>query len=187
MSLRVAQADTGQAQSHTFKIGPSHRAAGSPLAVLDIAAAQLVLGKLGRLDRIDVRLAAGVDAAQWAAAQRWPAGVSAAPPLDEGSRLSEMTRAYRVNLSLLSLMALFTGSFLVFAVMSLSVAQRLPQWALLGVLGMTGAERARLVLLEAALLGGLGSVLGLALGWGWRNGLCRPWAPIWAWAICLLA
>ena len=166
LSLRAAQADSGQAQNQTFKIGPSNAAAGSPLAVLDIAAAQVLLGKLGQLDRVDVRLAVGVDPPQWMAAQRWPHGVSAAPPPDEGARLGEMTRAYRVNLSMLSLMALFTGSFLVFAVMSLSVAQRLPQWALLGVLGMTGAERARLVLLEATLLGGLGSVLGLALGWG---------------------
>lgn len=165
VSLRAAQADSGQAHSHTFSVGPANAAAGSPLAVLDIAAAQVLLGKLGRLDRVDVRLVTGVDPERWLARQRWPEGVSAAPPPDEGQRMSDLTRAYRVNLSMLSLMALFTGSFLVFAVMSLSVAQRLPQWALLGVLGMTGAERARLVLLEAALLGGLGSVLGLALGW----------------------
>ncbi|MET0518085.1 MAG: ABC transporter permease, partial [Burkholderiaceae bacterium] len=75
------------------------------------------------------------------------------------------TRAYRVNLGVLSLMALFTGSFLVFAVMSLSVAQRLPQLALLGVLGMSARERAALVLAEALGLGLLGSALGLLLGW----------------------
>ncbi|MDZ7813366.1 MAG: ABC transporter permease [Ideonella sp.] len=166
VSLRAAHADSGQAHSQSFTLGPANAAAGPPLAVLDIAAAQVLLGKLGRLNRVDVRLAAGVDPGAWLARQRWPQGVSAAPPADEGQRMSQVTRAYRVNLSMLSLMALFTGSFLVIAVMSLSVAQRLPQWALLGVLGMTGAERARLVLLEALLLGGLGSLLGLALGWG---------------------
>jgi putative ABC transport system permease protein len=63
-------------------------------------------------------------------------------------------------------MALFSGSFLVFAVMSLGVTRRLPQLALLGVLGLGARERQALVLAEAALLGLLGSALGLALGAG---------------------
>ena len=63
-------------------------------------------------------------------------------------------------------MALFTGAFLVFSVLSLSVAQRPPQFALLGVLGLTARERLALVLAESALLGVVGSVLGLALGTG---------------------
>jgi len=166
LRLRAASVATGQAQSQIFQIGPGNTAAGAPLAVLDIAAAQVLLGKLGRLDRVDIRLSAGLSPSQWLAGQALPPGFSAAPPPDEAQRLSQITQAYRVNLGVLSLMALFTGSFLVFAVMSLSVAQRLPQWALLGVLGMTAAERARLVLIEAALLGVVGSLLGLALGWG---------------------
>nr|WP_246448430.1 FtsX-like permease family protein [Roseateles oligotrophus] len=166
LRLRAASAGSGQAQSQLFQIGPGNAAAGTPLAVLDVAAAQALLGKLGRLDRVDIRLAAGLQAKQWLAGQALPPGFGAAPPPDEGQRLSQISQAYRVNLGVLSLMALFTGSLLVFAVMSLSVAQRLPQWALLGVLGMTAAERARLLLLEAALLGALGSLLGLALGWG---------------------
>jgi putative ABC transport system permease protein len=49
-------------------------------------------------------------------------------------------------------------------VLSLSVARRTPQFALLGVLGMTGGERLRLVVAECALLGLAGSILGLVLG-----------------------
>jgi len=59
----------------------------------------------------------------------------------------------------LALVALFTGAFLVFSVLSLSVARRTPQLALLGVLGLGARERQRLVLLESALQGALGAGL----------------------------
>ncbi len=88
----------------------------------------------------------------------------AAAPEEAAQRLSNVSRAYRVNLSVLALVALFTGAFLVFSVLSLSVAKRQPQFALLGVLGMSARERLQLVVAESALLGIVGSVLGLALG-----------------------
>jgi putative ABC transport system permease protein len=162
--LRAASAG-GAVNQAELTIGGASGAAGAPLAVLDIAGAQLLLGRLGRIDRIDLRLRTGLSPAQWLADTPLPAGVLAAPPPDEGAQLQDLTRAYRVNLGVLSLMALFTGSFLVFAVLSLSIAQRLPQWALLGVLGMTARERAALVLAEGLLLGLIGSALGLLLGW----------------------
>jgi putative ABC transport system permease protein len=52
----------------------------------------------------------------------------------------------------------------VFSVLALSVAQRTPQFALLGVLGLGAGDRRRLVLAESALVGVLGSAIGLALG-----------------------
>jgi putative ABC transport system permease protein len=85
-------------------------------------------------------------------------------PDDGGARLSQVSRAYRVNLTVLALVALFTGAFLVFSVLSLSVTQRLPTWALLGVLGLDARDRQRLVWLESALLGAIGAGLGVALG-----------------------
>ena len=52
-------------------------------------------------------------------------------------RIGNLSRAYRVNLTVLALVALFTGAFLVFSVLALGVAQRAPQFALLAVLGAT--------------------------------------------------
>ena len=168
IALRVAAAENGSARTVSLPRGGRVAATGPPLAVLDIAGAQVLLGRLGELDRIDLRLQAGQTPELWLArnAQLLPAGIHAAAPPDEGARLGDLTRAYRVNLGVLSLMALFTGGFLVFAVMSLSVTQRLPQLALLGVLGMSGRERASLVMVEGLCLGLLGSAAGLALGWG---------------------
>ncbi|WP_349743162.1 FtsX-like permease family protein [Roseateles cavernae] len=159
--LRLVGED-GRARDVELRLAGSVAAPGAPLAVLDIAAAQALFGRLGRLDRIELRLQPGVQTQDLTL----PEGSVAAAPQDEQDQMARLTRAYRVNLGVLSLMALFTGGFLVFAVISLSVAQRLPQLALLGVLGMSARERMRLVLAEAALLGLLGSGLGLALGAG---------------------
>jgi len=168
LTLRFALGE--RKQDAVLNLAGRIHAGGAPLAVMDIAAAQTLFGKLGHVDRVDLRLRPGIDAGEFVARLRaeglLPPTVRAAPPADEASRIDQMTRAYRVNLGVLSLMALFTGSFLVFAVVSLSVAQRLPEWALLGVLGMSAAERARLVLAEAMVLGVLGSTLGLGLGIG---------------------
>jgi putative ABC transport system permease protein len=139
-------------------------AGGPPLAVMDIAGAQERFDRLGRLSRIDVRLHPGSDRAAVLRELALPADVRAAAADEAAQRLSNLSRAYRVNLTVLALVALFTGSFLVFSVLALSVAQRTPQLALLGVLGLAPRERLRLVLVEAALLGIAGSVLGLALG-----------------------
>ncbi|MBL0424425.1 ABC transporter permease [Ramlibacter alkalitolerans] len=149
-----------------LRVAGSTGAGGGPLAVMDIAAAQDLFGRGGQLTRIDVRLKAGVNPADWLRAQQWPAGVQAAEPQDSGQRVSQLSRAYRVNLTVLALVALFTGAFLVFSVLALSVARRAQQFALLGVLGLTARERLRLVLTESALLGVVGSGAGVALGTG---------------------
>ena len=148
-----------------------HVASGGPaLAVMDIAAAQEQFGKLGILSRIDLTLLAGADRAAFlrdAALLTGFAGqVTVVEPGDMDQRINSMSSAYRVNLTVLSLVALFTGAFLVFSVLALSVAKRAQQFALLGVLGLTPGERLRLVLYESLVLGVVGSALGLALGTG---------------------
>src|SRR5690606_40781224 len=100
----------------------------------------------------------------WLRSLDLPPNVQAAEPGDATQRVGALSRAYRVYLTVLALVALFTGAFLVFSVLSLSVARRQQQFALLGVLGLSARERLRLVLAESALLGLLGSVLGVALG-----------------------
>ncbi len=145
-------------------------AGGPALAVMDIGAAQDLFGQQGLLSRIDVKLKPGTDRDAFLAGLQatpgWPLAVTAGAPGDAAARIGNLSRAYRVNLTVLALVALFTGAFLVFSVLSLSVAKRAQQFALLGVLGLTGKERLRLVLLESGALGLVGSVAGVALGTG---------------------
>ncbi len=139
-------------------------AGGGALAVMDIGAAQDLFGLQGRITRIDLRLAAGADQAVVLKDLALPANVQAQAPVDAEQRIGNLSRAYRVNMTVLALVALFTGAFLVFSVLSLSVAKRAQQMALLGVLGLTAQQRLKLVLMEAAVLGAVGSALGVALG-----------------------
>jgi len=148
----------------SLQVAGSVAAGGLPLAVMDIAGAQSAFGWLGRLSRIDVRLVAGASRDDVLRALALPAGVRAAAPGESAQRAADVSRAYRVNLTVLALVALFTGAFLVFSILSLSVAKRQQPLALLGVLGLAGRDRLHLVLAESALLGAAGSVLGLALG-----------------------
>jgi putative ABC transport system permease protein len=141
-------------------------AGGGPLLVVDIAAAQQRLGMQGQLSRIDVRLVPGATADQVRSAlgDQWPATGRWHAPEDEEQAATALSRAYRVNLTVLALVALFVGTFLVFSVMALSVAQRMPQFALLGVLGLPAAQRRAWVLAESGLTGVWGASVGVALG-----------------------
>jgi putative ABC transport system permease protein len=150
----------------TLRVAGTVNAPGAPMLVMDIAAAQDLMDRVGSVGRIDLRLQPGTDAPSLVRALALPAHVIAQPPGQAGERADNLSRAYRVNLTVLALVALFTGGFLVFSVLSLSVARRQQQIALLGVLGLSAPERLRLVLAESALLGLLGSALGIALGTG---------------------
>lgn len=163
-SLRL-QIGSGQVTVHA---AGRLAAPGPALAVMDIGAAQELFGLAGQLSAIDIRLQAGRSAEEVLATLRqradWPPELDLVTTQDGQDQIDRLSRAYRVNLTVLALIALFTGAFLVFSVLSLSVAKRAQQFALLGVLGMNGKQRMRLVLLEALLLGMVGAALGLALG-----------------------
>ena len=146
-------------------------AGGNALAVMDIGAAQDLFGRAGQLSRVDLRLRPGVDRAAFARELRaltgaQSQGVLVVEPSDDAERVAGLSRAYRVNLSVLALVALFTGAFLVYSVLALSVAQRARHFALLGVLGLGARDRLALVLAECTVIGVLGSAVGVALGAG---------------------
>ncbi len=136
------------------------------LGVMDIASAQWAFDNIGRLNRIDLRLKAGtsVETYRGELSRRLPAGVLAVAPQVERDRAVSVTRAYRVNLNMLALVALWTGAFLVFSTQSLSVLRRRSSLALLRALGVTQGELERALIGEGAALGIVGSLVGVALG-----------------------
>ncbi|MES2901898.1 MAG: FtsX-like permease family protein [Pseudomonadota bacterium] len=146
---------------------------GQRIGVMDIGAAQWRFNKLGVLSRVDLKLRQGVnrDAFEKELARElerdFPGRFLVEQPNDEDqeSRHSGMSRAYRVNLTVLALVALFTGAFLVFSTQALSVMRRRSQFALLRVLGMERRQLLRQVLLEGASLGVVGAALGIGAGY----------------------
>jgi len=108
------------------------------LALMDIATVQSRFGKLGRLTRIDLRLAEGVppEAARSALQALLPAGVLIEAPEAAADQAANLSRAYRVNLTMLAAIALLTGGFLVFSAQALSVVRRRTEFAFLRALGL---------------------------------------------------
>ncbi|MEO8675835.1 MAG: FtsX-like permease family protein, partial [Casimicrobiaceae bacterium] len=141
-------------------------AAAQHVAVMDIAGAQSIFGRVGRVTRIDLRLAPGVDVAAFAEGLRnvLPPGVAAVTPETTLAASADLTRSYRVNLNVLSLVALFTGGLLVFSTQALSVVRRRAQFALLRVLGVNRGRLTWLIAAEGAAIGAAGSALGILGG-----------------------
>jgi putative ABC transport system permease protein len=137
-----------------------------PLGLMDIASAQWTFNAVGRLNRIDLRLAPGTDVESFRRhlGTTLPAGVLAIAPQVERDRAVTVTKAYRVNLNMLALVALFTGAFLVFSTQSLSVLRRRRSLALLRALGVTRKQLRNALVGEGLTLGVLGSMLGVILG-----------------------
>jgi putative ABC transport system permease protein len=136
------------------------------VGVMDIAGMQDRFDRAGRITRIDLRLRPGFDVTQTRErlAQAMPAGVNVVAPRSNAESTARLTRAYRINLDVLALVALFTGALLVFATQALAVLRRRVPFALLRSLGLTRGALLRLVVREGALLGVLGAAAGLALG-----------------------
>jgi putative ABC transport system permease protein len=148
---------------HFTLAGTIPGAATRPLAVIDIAAAQDRFGRLGRLDRIDLKVA-DMAHARADLANILPADAILTDTQDDASRTDALSRAYRVNLDMLALVALLTGAFLVYSAQALSIARRRAHFALLRVLGASRRLLLGQLLAEGLLLGLIGSGLGIALG-----------------------
>jgi putative ABC transport system permease protein len=135
------------------------------MILADIASAQELTGRIGRLDQIDLILP---DDDESAIAQVMSAvegsGAVVQPVSARSSGVDEMTDAFRTNLTALSLLALIVGVFLIYNTMTFSVVQRREMFGTLRCLGLTREEIFSMVLLEALLAGVLGGLLGILLG-----------------------
>ena len=133
------------------------------LLVADIATAQELTGASGQLDRIDLILPD--DPAALARIEALlPVDVRILEAAARAGTVAEMTRAFQVNLTAMSLLALVVGMFLIYNTVTFSVVQRRGMFGTLRCLGVTEREIFGLVLAEAISVGLIGSALGLGLG-----------------------
>ena len=128
----------------------------------DISTAQEVLDKAGKLTTIDLIL--NDEAEVQPILDILPASAQLQPANLRNETLSQMTRAFELNLSALSLLALIVGMFLIYNTISFSVVQRRPVLGTLRCLGVTRREIFGLVLTEALVLSAVGALIGLGLG-----------------------
>ncbi len=173
---------TGPAGGHPVvvagKFAPTDRLAreGSrDLVLADLSVAQVLLERLGQLDRIDLILQEGAagDLAEARARALLPPDAQLRTTGARTRELLGMTRAFELNLTALSLLALVFGVFLIYNAMTFSVVRRRERIGMLRALGVTRREVLTAVLAEAGLVGLAGSALGLVLGVAMGRGLVR--------------
>ncbi|MFN8586974.1 MAG: FtsX-like permease family protein [Candidatus Eisenbacteria bacterium] len=141
------------------------QAMGGNVVIADIATAQEVFGRAGRLDRVDLRVAPERrDSVMASLARALPPDAAVTLPSGRTKQVENMVRAFSLNLTALAFIAVFVSTFLIFNTMAMSVVRRRRDIGVLRALGMTRAAVARLWLTEAAAIGALGSALGLLLG-----------------------
>jgi putative ABC transport system permease protein len=148
----------------------SNRRALDGLLIMDIGNAQQLLGLPGKITRIDL-IATEADVTRLSGLL--PAGTQVVPATQQADAVAQLTSAFQLNLSALSLLALIVGMFLIYNTMMFSVVQRRPVFGIMRSLGVTGGQLFALILFEAILTSTIGALLGLGLGWLLGQGAVR--------------
>ena len=158
------------AKIQTLSVAGTFRTAGDlypldgALLLMDVGQAQEILDRHGRLDYVDLLVHGSLETAAQQLREILPPGVEVTTPGTQAEYMQGLVAAYRLNLSVLSAIALFVGMFLIYQSVTLSVVRRRREIGLLRTLGMTRGQVMLLFLSEGALSGALGGLLGLLLG-----------------------
>ncbi len=159
----------GDSQTHALRViavveaasAMEIQAIGTAL-LTDISTAQLLTGNIGRLSRIDLELPD--DAAVEFVRSKLTPGAELISSASRNNALRQMTRAFEINLTAMSLLALVVAMFLIYNTMTVSVLQRKNQIATYRTLGVGHRQLFAWIALEATALGAVGVVGGIGLG-----------------------
>jgi putative ABC transport system permease protein len=160
------------------KEGPGQLNNGA-FGVMQLPTAQKYYYREDELDQIDVVVAAdfqeksNLEQVKFKLQQIVGEDYSVIYPASQGERMTQMLESYQIGLNFLSGTALFVGIFLIYNAFSMTVVERTREFGMLRTIGMTRAQVTRQVLLEAAVLGVIGSMLGILLGIFMARGLSR--------------
>ncbi|MGH2592443.1 MAG: FtsX-like permease family protein [Anaerolineae bacterium] len=85
-------------------------------------------------------------------------------PAQRGQVVTQQLATYQQGLSFFSMIALFVGGFLIYNAFTMTIVERTQEIGLLRALGLTRRQVTRLILIEASVLGVIGSILGVGFG-----------------------
>ncbi len=152
------------------RFGDTANLAGATLAAFDTATAQKVLDEVGKFNAIYVKVAPGANkvAVQRDIARILPSGVDVVTRQvvvnEEISSINQPLSFWSTTLLIFAFIALFVGAFTILNTFSVVVGQRTRELALLRIVGASRRQVFRSVLVEAAILGLVSSLIGLGLG-----------------------
>jgi putative ABC transport system permease protein len=150
---------------------------GAGTAQLTLPEAQRLTGKEGEFDAISVAAADGVSPEELKRRidRVLPAQVQVETGQEAAQRQSDDIAQdlsfFQIVLLVFGGVTLFVGSFLIFNIFNITVAQRTRELGLLRTLGATRRQVLGSVVAEAAVIGVVGSVLGVIGGIGFAQGL----------------
>ncbi len=139
-----------------------HNNALGNVLLMDISSAQEILGKLSVLSSIE--LISDDESALEKIRAALPSDVQLLTSTSRGNAQRQMTRAFQINLTALSLLALVIGMFLIYNSMSFAVLRRRQQIGMLRAIGVSRRQVFNTVMVEAAVMGVIASTLGILLG-----------------------
>ena len=157
---------------------------GATFAIFTLPRAQELFDKEGMLDGISVAAREGVSPEQLVAQIEplLPPGTQAQTGVQEKQDatqdVEEFTSFIRYFLLAFGLIALFVGAFVIFNTLSITVGQRVREFATLRTIGASRRQVRGSVILEALVIGALASVAGLFLGLGLAKGLSAIFAAL---------
>ena len=140
---------------------PASIGEGDNLALIDIAAAQEVFGRAGRLDRIEIIMQGDSELFR----KDLPVDLKLTDASSRKSTLQAMLYSFQLNLAAMSLLALFVGIFLIYNFSMFSVLSRRQDMSLLLTLGSDRVELVRAFIAESLVLGIVGSLTGIIFGY----------------------
>lgn len=145
------------------------RAFGGRIALMDLPAAQAILGKEDRIDQIEIVVRPGADIAtvkQRLAAAAVPSTLSVGEPAQRGTQYEKILSSFQAMLVGLSLLCLVAGIYIIYNTTSTAAVHRALVFAGLRVIGADAGQLFRLLMLEAAIVGIVGTLIGTAAGIG---------------------
>ncbi|MDO8184559.1 FtsX-like permease family protein [Conexibacter sp. JD483] len=153
------------------KFGDKDTIAGAMLAIVQTPVAQELLGQRGEYDSIDIVADQGVSDDALAARVRaalprelFTVRTGEQEARSQASDLQDQLGFLRTFLLAFAAIALFVGAFLIVNTYSITVAQRMREFALLRMIGASRRQVLRAVLGEAFVVGLVAAVIGLGFG-----------------------
>jgi putative ABC transport system permease protein len=165
--------------SGLVRFGSSESLGGTTLAGFDLATAQALFQKQGKLDQIRAKAKPGISPARLASEIReiLPEGTQvrtgAAQAREDAKDTESFLNFLQDFLLAFGGIALFVGSFVIANSLSITIAQRTRELATLRTLGASRKQVMRSIVVEALVMGTLASVVGIFLGLGLGTGLFK--------------
>ncbi|MBV9819410.1 MAG: FtsX-like permease family protein [Solirubrobacterales bacterium] len=163
--------------SGLVRLGSASSLGGATLAGFQLATAQGLFGKVGKLDDIRVSARPGVSPSQIVARIRpllprdAQVRTGAQEAAKSASATSSFTSFFKTFLLVFAGIALFVGAFVIANSLSITIAQRTREFATLRTLGASRRQVLRAILVESLMVGLLASVVGMLVGLGLAQGL----------------